>query len=303
MAETIGGLSSGTRVDDLTGKTFVQIFNDLLFPTVLPTYTNPTITLNGLSSKTKEVGSTESINVNGYSVKNDAGNYTSLRIRTGTTSANQVVVTDNSPTPSAVSNVPDQFGFPNPNSPNSGFTSTSLVYTLTVPAPTDGTSSTVRYDAIGDYGSGLPKKDNKGDDTTTSAISSGTNNSNDRIITGIYPYFWGVSSTEPTASSIATTINNGTANKVLSEASNTITITFSADEEYLWFAHLSDYTTKTSWYVAEGNEGSIGGVTDLFGAVSTTSVDSPDTYWTGINFKVYISNYPTTTAGSMQLRN
>jgi len=302
MDVTVGGIEAGTTVSDLTGKTFVDMFNDLLFPTVLPTYTQPTIVLNGLSSKTKEVGDTEAINVTGYGVKNDAGDYTNIRIRTGTTSANVEVIIDNNPSETSVTNVPDQFGFPNPNSPNSGFTSIALSYTLTVPTPAS-TTSTVYYDAIGDYGQGLAKKDNKGDDTTTSPISSGTKNSSDRIITGIYPYFWGVSSTEPTTTTIAAAISGGTANKVLSQANSTITITFNATEEYLWFAHLSNYNTKTSWYVAEGNEGDIGSGDDLFGAVSTTSVDSPETYWTGINYKIYISNYPTTTAGGMQLRN
>lgn len=303
MGETVGGIEAGTAVSDLSGKTLVQMFNDLLFPTVLPTYVQPTIALNGLNSKTKEVGSTEAINVTAYSVKNDAGDYTNLRIRTGTTSADVEVVVDNSPSPSATTDLSPQFGFANPNNPNSAFTSTSLTYTLTVPAPTVGTSSTVRYDSIGDYGNGLPIKDNKGDDTTTSPISSGTNNSTDRVITGIYPYFWGVSTTEPTPTTIANDISNGNANKVLSQANGTITITFDANEEYLWFAHLSSYSTKTTWYVAEGNEGNIGTGSDLFGAVATTSVDSPETYWTGINFKVYVSNYPTTTSGGMQLRN
>ena len=302
MDTTVGGIEAGTTVSDLTGKTFVDMFNDLLFPTVLPTYTQPSIILSGLTSKIKEVGSTEDIDVVAYGVKNDAGDYQNLIIRTGTTSASFEVVTDNNPSETSVTNLPNQFGFPNPNNPNSGFTSIALNYTLTVPTPAS-TTSTVKYDAIGDYGGGLAIKDNKGDNTTTSPISSGTADSTDITITGIYPYFWGVSSTEPTTTTIAAAISGGTANKVLSQANNTITITFNATEEYLWFAHLSNYTTKSSWYVAEGNEGNIGTGDDLFGAVSTTSVDSPETYWTGINYKIYISNYPTTTAGGMQLRN
>jgi hypothetical protein len=92
MDTTVGGIEAGTTVSDLTGKTFVDMFNDLLFPTVLPTYTQPTITLNGLSNITREIGSTESINVTGYGVKNDAGDYQNIRIRTGTTSANVEVI-------------------------------------------------------------------------------------------------------------------------------------------------------------------------------------------------------------------
>jgi hypothetical protein len=309
MINDVGGLPSGTAVSDLTGYTFVQMFNDILFPTVYPTYTIPTITLQGLNSGTHEVGSTVAIDINAYGVKNDAGIYSTLYVRENSS----VVLTDNSPTTSSVTNLSPQFGFTNRNNPNSGFTSFIYSDTLTVPAPSVGNTSTTTYDAQGDYLSGNTLYNNKGvlddrvyDVRESDAPQSGSNgftSSPPKTITGIYPYFWGVSSTEPTASSIASTISSGGANKVLSQANGTISITFNATEEYLWFAHLGNYTTKTKWYVAEDNKGNIGGTSDLFGAVSTTSVNSPETYWSGINFKVYISNYPTTTEGEMDLLN
>ena len=307
MDEDVGGLTTGTRVDELTGKTFVQLFDDLLFPTALPTYTIPTIALNGLpSSQTLEVGSSKAIAVNGYGVKNDAGDFTSLRIRTGTTTPNVDVVVDNSPTPSNVSDIPDQFGFTNPNNPNSGFTSTQLAYTLIVPPPLAGqTSSSTKYDAEGDCNAGQAKLDNKGvTDTRTAGTNANTPqaartdlNASDRTITGIYPYFWGVSSTQPTVSSIVNEIQNGTANKVLSSASGSFTITFNASSEFLWFAHFAEYNDKTTWYVDGNNNGTIG--SKLFDNPQVSSVDSPDTYWTNINFDIYISYYATTTVGGM----
>ena len=51
------------------------------------------------------------------------------------------------------------------------------------------------------------------------------------------------------------------------------------------------------------NTGGIGGGSNLFGDPIQTSVISPDTYWTGINFEIYISNFQTSTSGNMQLRN
>ena len=60
MDADVGGIEAGTTVADLTGKTMVDLFNDLLFPTVLPTYTTPSITTSGISSQTLEVGTTES---------------------------------------------------------------------------------------------------------------------------------------------------------------------------------------------------------------------------------------------------
>ena len=193
-------------------------------------------------------------------------------------------------TASSITDIPNQFGYTNPNNPNSGFTSTQLSYTLTVPSPGVGeTSSTVKYDAEGDCDAGLAKLDNKGD-TDTRSFGTSTNtpqaartnlNASDKTITGIYPYFWGVSSTEPTVSSIASIISSGNANKVLQSASGSFTITFDASSEFLWFAHFSNYSDKTTWYVDGNNNGIIG--TQLFDNPQTQSVNSPDAYWTNIN--------------------
>ncbi|MFN9900583.1 MAG: hypothetical protein ACK55Z_17730, partial [bacterium] len=101
--------------------------------------------------------------------------------------------------------------------------------------------------------------------------------------TGIYPYYWGTSVTLPTTSTIADEISGGTANKVLSSASGTITINFSASSEYLWFAHFENYTTKTKWFVTEFNQGAIGGGSNLFNTPQIVSVDSFDGYWNTIN--------------------
>ena len=203
MINNVGGLPSGTAVSDLTGYTFVQMFNDILFPTVYPTYTIPTITLQGLNNGTHEVGSTVAIDINVYGVKNDAGIYETLYVRQNSS----VVLTDNSPTISSVTSLSPQFGFSNRNNPNSGFTSFIYSDTLTVPAPSVGNTSTTTYDAQGDYLSGNTLYNNKGvlddrayDVRQSDAPQSGSNgftSSPAKVITGIYPYFWGVSSTEP----------------------------------------------------------------------------------------------------------
>jgi hypothetical protein len=311
MAETIGGLDAGTTVADLSGDTFVSLFNDLLFPTVNPTYTIPTISIGGVSNSTREVGTTLSLSITASATKNDAGDFTQLRVlRDGS-----ALVTDTTMTISSASDVPDQFGYSNPNNPNSGFTLNSSPYSesYTVPSPAgSSTSTSTQYRVDGNYNAGQAKNDNKGNvDTRSPAVrssnapQSASNNylSTQYTYTGIYPYFWGVSTTQPTASDIVNEITGGTANKVLSSAANTITITFGASSQYLWFAHFTNYTNKTVWYVDALNSGSIGGGTNLFGTPTTNSVNSPDGYWSGINFEIYISNYQTSTTGSMQLRN
>lgn len=57
MPEKVGGLAKGTKVADLNGKSYDAMFDDLLFPTVNPTFTPPSATLSLKSGgTTREVG-------------------------------------------------------------------------------------------------------------------------------------------------------------------------------------------------------------------------------------------------------
>lgn len=59
MPNAVGGISKGTTVGDLNGKTINQMFDDLLFPTVNPTYVAPTASIAFASYATlQKVGST-----------------------------------------------------------------------------------------------------------------------------------------------------------------------------------------------------------------------------------------------------
>jgi hypothetical protein len=246
MASAVGGLSGGTTVAQLTGKTFVSLFDELLFPTEPPTYTIPTISIGGVSNSTVEVGSNLTSNITVSSVKNDAGIYNQLRIfRDGTP-----ILTDTTLSTSSATDIPPQFGYPDLNNPNSGFTISPSPYTdsYTIPAPTGGNQfTTTTYNADGNYLAGVVKKNNKGTNDprtplvrSTNAPQDSSNNFATSVVTytGIYPFFYGVSSTLPNASSISSAIQANSANKVLSSASGTINITFAASSEYLWFAHF-----------------------------------------------------------------
>lgn len=59
MRDDVGGIGSGTTVSDLTGKTISSIIDDLLFPTISPTHTEPSISGFNLSNTTSpvEIGS------------------------------------------------------------------------------------------------------------------------------------------------------------------------------------------------------------------------------------------------------
>ncbi len=305
MANNVGGIDAGTTVSDLTGQTFVQLFNDLLFPTVQPTYTVPSITTNGISNQTVEVGTSQSINFTGVGTKNDAGEFTSIRLRKNSSD----VVTDNSPTEGSATDIPDQFGFTNNNNPNHTYTSSAFTETLTVPTPTgSNTTSSTTYDAEGDCNAGVVKKDNKGNDDTRGFGNSSntpqaarTNlDASNRTITGVYPYWYGTSSTQPTVSSIQDAISGGTANKsaITNNQNGKLQITFGAVSEFIWFAHFEEYTAKVSYQATNNplNKGNFG-PNAVLNTFVTDGIDSPDGYWTNVNYKIYIGNYQTDTTG------
>jgi hypothetical protein len=184
-----------------------------------------------------------------------------------------------------------------------------------------GTTSWVGNSFQG-YLAGLAKKDNKGlNDTRTPAVRSSnapqdaspTFNSETVNATAIYPWFWGKSSSLPTKASIAAAIAGGGANRILESANGTLSITFAASNEFIWFTlpqfgPTSETPAKTKWYVNETNQGNIES-TGLFAPAGATQavnapLVSPETTrrWTGVQYQIYISNFATTTSGVMQIR-
>lgn len=298
----VGGIPAGTAVSDLTGKTVVDLWNDLLFPTVQPTYTIPTITMTGVATSTLEAGSTYSPNISVYGDKNDAGIYTQLRILTGSTA----LFTDTTLTTGATTNIGPQFGFADPNNPNIRYTISPTPYSESFTVPL---GSSLVYKADGNYNAGLAKQDNKGVyDVRTPAVRSVnapqalSNNfsSTTYTITGIYPYFYGDSATLPTPTSIAAAIQAGTETKVLFAASGPLSIPYNVNGRYIWVAYMNTYTTKTRWYVTELDQGDTNG--SFITAAVTQAVTSPDGYWSGITFKMQWSVYATIQA-TLEYRN
>jgi hypothetical protein len=280
-------------------KNIVEVLDTILFPDVAPTYTNPTLSLTGSQSGIREIGSTVSQSLVLTAVENDAGIVSLLTlIRDATQVASSV-----NPTGTAATAIAAQFGYTDPNNPNFSY---SLSYTDAVTV----INGNINWNGSSTYAAGLPKKNNKGvTDTRTAAVRStaapqaASSMSGSAItVSGIYPFFWGKSSTQPTAASIATAIRAGTTNKVLTAASGTITVTFNAVAEYVWVAHVASYTVKTKWFNTELNQGNIGAGNFILSPVSQ-SVNSPDLYWSNINFSVYISDGATTTNGALQFRN
>ena len=308
MPTTVGGIASGTTVASLYGKNFVQLFDDLLFPTVNPTYTIPTISVSSTITGIVEIGLTISPTITVTGVENDAGYFSKLVIRRNENSLGVVSIATVSSTASmtvvAVSNIASQFGYSDPNNPNFSYqTSTSETYSM--PAPISGAVSTVVYSGFSDYNIGIAKKNNKGVThsvafavrSTTSPQAPSTNfTSSNQTITGYYPYFYGKSATQQSATQIKSIIESGLAGfatKVVNTGAGSLSMAFNATGEWPWFAIFDSYTTKTTWYENALNNGSIGGVTDLFASPTTLSITSPDGYWI-VNYKIYPANKVTT---------
>jgi len=281
-------------------KNIVQVLDAILFPDIAPTYTIPTITITSSITGTREIGETITPLLTANGVKNDANTYTQIAFRRGTTTIN----TNTALSVANIANVADQFGYSNPNNPNQRFLGT---YTDSFVI----TSGSTTWLARGSYNAGIAKRNNKGVvDTRTPAVRTTTApqaacttfDSATTSVTGIYPYFWGVSATQPTASSIAADIAAGNANKVLAVATGTVTVTFNASSEYVWLAHIGSATSKTKWFNTALNNGDIGAGQFILAPV-LQNVNSPDGFWSAQSFKVYISGFATTTSGSIEFRN
>jgi len=284
----VGGLSAGTAASVLKTKSIVEILDDILFPTLeasIASSASVSLAVSG-GGGTLEVGDSVS------------------RTLTATFSQGSITNGDGSAGPSLVG-AATQYTFT-----GTGITSTAQTgntLSLGSAAVVDGSNNwavTVAYGA----GSGA-YYDNKGAAGSNLDGSRGSGSVSDSssspTITGLYPYFYGLSTNAPVAADIQSVIAAGVGTKVVASSTGTISIVFNATSaEYLWFAVPATSTDKTIWYVSALNTGSIGGGSNLFGSPSTLAVNSPDSYWSGISYDIYITNYATTTGSdTMQLRN
>jgi len=286
---TVGGATAGTAASVWKTKSVVEVLDDILFPTLLASIaTNKSVSL-GVSgtSGTLEVGASYS------------------RTLTATFSQGTITNGDGSAGPSLVG-AATQYTFSGTGLGSPVVQAGNVLSGL----PLNVVLGSNNWAVTADHGAGSGAYyDNKGNSLSNLDGSRGAGSTSDSTssptITGLYPYFWGSSSSSITASDVANEIQYGSKTKVVASSTGTITITFGAtDAKYLWFAIPSTSTSKTVWYVSALNTGSIGGNENLFGSESSQSVTSSDGFWSGVSYKIYITNYATTTGSdSMQLRN
>lgn len=157
----VGGIAQGTKVSDLEGKTFAEMFDDLLFPTVNPTFTAPSASIAFKSySSTQEIGAAGPTSAN-FTTGYNAGAIT----LNGTKQANR----------GGSHNAASSFIYVNGSASNK-----------TLPSTVALGSTTFKYRAA--YDEGPQPKNNKGGDYD-SPLAAGTVDSSQITLNGTYPWY------------------------------------------------------------------------------------------------------------------
>jgi len=167
--------------------------------------------------------------------------------------------------------------------------------TQTINSPSNSISVTVHYCC------GTQPKDSSGGNYCTPLPSGSTNlctslSVAQKTLTGVYPWFWGTSTTAPNVSTSGCSqclINSYTCKCVASSTGNITVTNFNVTGKYLWFATPYASATKTCWQGANNvsNNGIIPG--GLFPAPTSWNIDSCSSCWSGVCYKIYVSNYAT----------
>lgn len=166
-ANDLGGIPAGTTVAQLKNKTFSQLFDELIFPTVNPTFEAPTASLSLKSTST-----------------------TPVIQEVGTTGASVPVAAsfNKGYNPGAIKIA----GVKKQNRGGDLQYNESFIYINDVPAnktfPTKIPEGSIIYKYRATYAQGPQPLDSKGNNYQT-PLTAGTVDSNAVIIYGVYPYF------------------------------------------------------------------------------------------------------------------
>ena len=261
----------------------VQALDTILFPTILASIqTNKSVvlTISGTSG-TLEIGQTIS--------------------RTLTAAFNRGLIKngDNSTGPQLVG-AATQYTFTGTGISSTAQVGNTLSVSNTIVSGANNWAVTVTHDAgTGDY---FDNKGNVGTNLDASRVSGTTTDSASApTVTGIYPYFYYKSSSPISAADMVAAIEDGSATKVVASSTGTLSIPYNMSAQYLAVAYPSTSTTKTVYFVTALDNGAI---TVVFNAVATESVNSPDSFWSGISYKVHTSIGAITNSNpTIELRN
>ena len=269
MPNAVGGIAKGTTISELEGKTYNEMFDDLLFPTVNPTFTAPSASIAFKSySSTQEVGATGPTASN-FTVGYNAGAIT----LNGTKQANRGGTQDTA----------NSFIYVNGSASNK-----------TLPSNVTLGSTTFKYRAA--FAEGPQPKNNKGGDYSTPLAASYVDSSA-ITLNGTYPWYAstvGVTTSSPVAKQ-ALVAWNATAGKMYTgdngftlEASGTVPQVIKVPNSRT-IASMEMYDTGAEKWKAVSMSGTWAASTE------TISVNG-----TNITYTVY--TYSGATRGQVKLR-
>ena len=267
-----GAINIGDTVS--AGTTLQDLVERLLLTTYNPTFVDPTFSLSeGVNPNSQEVGDTINVpltfNFNRGAIKGD------LVSGTWDVNATQDFRAGDSTSYTIDGNA----------QPGNAYTVSNHTVTL----GSNTFSGTVAY------GQGPQPLDSNGSNYD-SPLSGGTSPSRSTSFNGYYPYFYGTSNSYiSNPSDVATLIGNSSGTKVVADSNGTLTLNVGTSLTHVWLAVPSSYSLKNQWYETVTNFGDIASIGttpttggDLFIPYATISVTSPDGYWSGINYTIYL---------------
>jgi hypothetical protein len=281
----VGGMPVGTT---LTGRTFSSILQEMLIDTIIPVTIEPSQIFSNNIGSLYEYGSV--INID-FSTNFDKGlinlDGSFQNYRSGDVNC---------------------YYYNGPGLPST-VTSTSLSDNQSITGFT--VSATTVWGACVGYDCGSQPL-NSLDMPSGTPLPAGTTGEETLSVSGLYPYYWGIYSSGSSPAGVnrpaATNdlVTGGT--KVLASSDGELNLNFnSTSDDYLWFAIPSTSTSKTCWDVDIFNNGEIGGGVsvgcNLFPDFDSVSVCSVQNCWNDVSYKVYVSNYQSSTSETMDLRN
>jgi hypothetical protein len=265
-------------------KTLVQVFDTILFPTILASIrTNKSISLSTSgASGVLEIGQTIS------------------RVLTATFDRGSIFNGDGTVNPNPLVGVATQYTFTGTGISSTSQPGNTLSISNVIADGSNNWAVTANHDAgTGDY---FDNKGNIGTNLNASRVSgTATASTSSPSVTGVYPWFYLKSSSPITASDMANAIAAGTATKVVAGSTGTLAVPYNVSAQYLAVAYPAASTTKTVYYVTALDNGAI---TVVFDPVSTQTVNSPDGYWSSQSYKVHVSKSALTNSNpTIELRN
>lgn len=262
-------------------KNLVQVFDDILFPTILASI-----------SSNKSI----SLAVSGSSGELEIGSVIA-RILTATFNRGVILNGNGSINPNPLVGAATQYTFTGTGISSTSQSGNTLSFNSTVVSGSNNWEVTVNYSAgTGDY---YDNKNVVGTNLNSSRVA-GTiaDTTSSPTITGIYPYYYLKSSSQITNAGMVTAIQNGTATKVVANSTGTISIPYSINAQYLAVAYPSVSTTKTQYFVTALDNGPI---TIVFDPVVTLPVTTA--LWTQA-YKIHVSSSSLTNSNpTIELRN